>query len=106
MKNMGNIMKQAQKMQEELKRVQEEIARTEVTGEAGGGMVKVTMTGNHTVKRVAIDPAVAQDDVQMLEDLVAAAINDACRRVETMTKEQFSGMTAGMNLPPGMNLPF
>lgn len=103
---LGNIMKQAQKMQEGLQKAQEEIANMEVIGEAGAGLVKITMTGRHDVKRVEIAPDLMKDDKEMLEDLIAAAINDANRRVETMTQEKMSGLTAGMGLPPGMNLPF
>jgi DNA-binding YbaB/EbfC family protein len=102
----GNLMKQAQQMQENLQRAQEQIAQMEVTGEAGAGMVKVVMTGRHDVKRVDIDPALLQEDKSMLEDLLAAAVNDAVRRVEQVSKEKLSGLTAGMQLPPGMKLPF
>lgn len=102
----GNMMKQAQKLQEGMQRAQEEIAQLEVEGSAGGGMVKVTMTGRHEVKQVRIDPSVLSDDAEMVEDLVAAAINDAVRRVEETTKDKFSGLTGGMGLPPGMKLPF
>lgn len=103
---LGNLMKQAQQMQESLQRAQEEIAAMEVTGESGAGMVKVTMTGRHDVKRVEIDPSLMQDDKAMLEDLIAAAVNDAVRRVEQVSKDKLSGLTAGMSLPPGMKLPF
>ncbi|CAB0149676.1 Nucleoid-associated protein YbaB [Pseudidiomarina piscicola] len=104
---MGNMMKQAQQMQERMQQAQEEIANLEVTGEAGAGMVKVTMLGNHNVRRVNVDPSLLEDDDQeMLEDLIAAAINDAVRRVEQTTKERMSEVTGGMNLPPGMKLPF
>ena len=102
----GNMMKQAQKLQEGMQRAQEEIAQLEVEGSAGGGMVKVTMTGRHEVKRVVIAPDVLSDDAEMVEDLVAAAVNDAVRRVEETTKEKFAGLTGGMGLPPGMKLPF
>ena len=102
----GNIMKQAQKMQEGLQRAQEEIANIEVVGEAGAGLVKVTMTGRHDVKKIEIDPGLMKDDKEMLEDLLAAAINDANRRVEAMTQEKMAGLTTGMGLPPGMKLPF
>jgi DNA-binding YbaB/EbfC family protein len=102
----GNLMKQAQKMQADLQRAQEEIARAEVTGESGGGLVKVTMNGRHEVRRVQIDPSLVGDDREMLEDLVAAACNDASQRVERMTQERMAGITAGMPLPPGMKLPF
>jgi len=103
---MGNLMKQAQQMQENMQRMQEEIARMEVEGEAGGGMVKVTMTGKHELRRVQIDDSLMGDDKEMLEDLIAAAVNDAVRRIESTQQEKMSGMTAGMNLPPGMKLPF
>ena len=102
----GNIMKQAQQMQEGMQKAQEEIANMEVTGESGAGMVKITMTGKHDVKKVIIDPTLLGDDKDMLEDLIAAAVNDANRRVENMTQEKMSGLTAGMNLPAGMKLPF
>jgi hypothetical protein len=102
----GNLMKQAQKMQADLQRAQEEIARAEVTGESGGGLVRVTMSGRHEVRRVQIDPSLVGDDREMLEDLVAAACNDAAHRVEQMTQERMSGLTAGMALPPGLKLPF
>ncbi|GAA4365336.1 YbaB/EbfC family nucleoid-associated protein [Kangiella marina] len=103
---LGNMMKQAQQMQEKMQKAQEEIAQLEVTGEAGAGMVKVTMTGRHDVKRVEIDPSLMDDEKELLEDLVAAAINAAVRKVEETTKEKMAGATEGMNLPPGMNLPF
>ncbi len=103
---LGNIMKQAQQMQENMQKAQEEIAKLEVTGESGAGMVKITMTGRHDVKKVTIDPTLLGDDKDMLEDLIAAAVNDANRRVEKMTQEKMSGLTAGMNLPAGMKLPF
>ncbi len=104
--SLGNLMKQAQQMQENLQRAQEQIAAMEVTGESGAGLVKVTMTGRHDVKRVEIDPSLMQDDKGMLEDLIAAAVNDAVRRVEQLSKDKLSGLTAGMSLPPGMKLPF
>lgn len=104
---LGNMMKQAQQMQERMQKTQEEIAKMEVTGEAGAGLVKVTMLGNHNVRRVSIDPSLfADDDAEMIEDLVAAAINDAVRRVEQTSKEKMAEVTAGMNLPPGMKMPF
>lgn len=103
---MGNIMKQAQAMQDKMQRMQEEIARLEVTGEAGAGLVKVTMTGNHNVRRVSIDDSLMQDDKDMLEDLIAAAINDAARRVEETSKEKMASVTGGMQLPPGFKMPF
>ncbi len=101
---LGNIMKQAQKMQQDMLAAQEELAKTEVTGESGGGMVRVVMTGKHEVRRVAIDDSLIGDDKDMLEDLVAAAINDAVHKVEETTCEKMSGLTAG--LPGGLNLPF
>ena len=103
---MGNIMKQAQAMQEKMQRAQEEIAKLEVTGEAGAGMVKVTMLGNHNVRRVSIDDSLMSDDKEMLEDLIAAAINDAVRRVEETSKERMASVTGGMQLPPGFKMPF
>ena len=103
---LGNIMKQAQRMQEEMERAQEELARLEVAGESGGGMVKVHMLGNRDVKKLSIDPTLMNDDVTMLEDLVVAAMNDAIRKVEVVSKEKMASMTAGLNLPPGFKLPF
>ncbi|HGG60733.1 MAG TPA: YbaB/EbfC family nucleoid-associated protein [Gammaproteobacteria bacterium] len=101
---LGNIMKQAQKMQQDMQKAQEEIARLEVTGESGGGMAKVVMTGKHEVRRVEIDDALLGDDKDMLEDLIAAAINDAAHKVAAATREKMSGIAAG--LPAGLNLPF
>ena len=103
---LAGLMKQAQEMQENLKKVQEQIATMEVEGQSGAGMVKVIMTGRHDVKRVSIDPSVLSDDKDMLEDLIAAAINDAVRRVEFATQEKMASMTAGLPLPPGMKFPF
>jgi nucleoid-associated protein EbfC len=102
----GDIMKQAQQVQEDLQKKQEEIANTEVSGESGAGMVKIVMTGRHDVKRVEIDPALLKDDKEMLEDLIAAAVNDANRRVEKLSQDKMSDLTAGLNLPAGMKLPF
>ncbi|MGV6827112.1 MAG: YbaB/EbfC family nucleoid-associated protein [bacterium] len=102
----GNLMKQAQKMQADMQKAQEEMARMEVSGESGGGMVKVTMNGKHEVSRVEIDDSLMSDDKDMLEDLVAAACNDAVHKIETKTQERMSEMTSGINLPPGMKLPF
>ncbi len=102
----GDIMKQAQQVQENLQKTQSEIANREVTGEAGAGMVKVVMTGRHDVRRVDIDPALLKDDKEMLEDLFAAAVNDANRKVEKMSQELMSNVAAGLELPPGMKLPF
>ena len=104
--NINNLMKQAQAMQANMQKAQAEIATIEVIGESGGGMVKVTMTGKHEVKRVQIEPAVISEDREMLEDLIAAATNDAVHKVETRVQEKMSSLTAGMNLPPGMKLPF
>ncbi|GLP96904.1 YbaB/EbfC family nucleoid-associated protein [Paraferrimonas sedimenticola] len=105
---MGNLMKQAQQMQDRMAKVQEEIARMEVTGEAGAGMVKVTMNGAHNVRRVEIDPSLLgdEDEKEMLEDLIAAACNDAARRVEENQKSKMAEVTGGMNLPPGFKMPF
>ena len=102
----AGLMQQAQKMQEKMAKAQEELAIREVEGQSGAGMVKVTMTGKHAVKRVQIDPKLLAEDRDMLEDLIAAAINDAVHRVEAMTQEQMGSLTAGMQLPPGMKLPF
>ncbi len=102
---LGGLMKQAQAMQENMKKAQEQLAQMEVEGQAGAGMVKVVMTGAHEVRRVSIDPSV-MDDREMLEDLVAAALNDAVRRGEALSKEKMAGFTAGLNLPPGFKLPF
>jgi nucleoid-associated protein EbfC len=106
MSNFGNMMKQAQAIQRNMEKAQQEIAQMEVVGEAGGGMVRVTMTGRHEVRRVQIEPTAIGDDREMLEDLIAAAINDAVRKVESTTQEKMSGLMAGMKLPPGMKLPF
>jgi DNA-binding YbaB/EbfC family protein len=104
--NIGQLMKQAQQMQENMRRMQEELATVEVEGQSGAGMVKVIMTCKHEVKRLSIDPSLVGDDREMLEDLVAAAFNDATRRVEQTVAEKMSGFTAGLGLPPGMKLPF
>ncbi|WP_371379645.1 YbaB/EbfC family nucleoid-associated protein [Thalassotalea aquiviva] len=103
---MGNLMKQAQQMQAKMQKAQEEIANMEVTGEAGAGMVKVTMTGNHNVRRVEIDESLMEDDKDMIEDLVAAAFNDAVRRVEEESKTKMGSVTGGMQMPPGFKMPF
>jgi DNA-binding YbaB/EbfC family protein len=103
---LGNMMKQAQKMQENMQKAQAELAEMEVTGKAGGGMVSVTMNGRHDVKRVSIDDALLEEDKDMLEDLVAAAVNDAVQQVEKTSQEKMAGMMGGMQLPPGMKLPF
>ena len=108
MKNpLGDLMKQAQAMQGNLQRAQEELARLEVSGESGGGMVKVTMTGRHDVRRVCIDSTLLEEpDRELIEDLVASAVNDAVRKVEEEVKQKFSGLTSGMGLPGGLKLPF
>ena len=107
MKNqLAGLMKQAQKMQDDMKKAQDELANVEVEGKSGAGMVKVTMTCKHDVKRVIIDPSLLADDKDMLEDLVAAAMNDAVRRAEATTSERMSGLTAGMNMPAGFKMPF
>ena len=103
---LAGLMKQAQQMQENMKRVQDELATLEVEGQSGAGMVKVVMTCRHDVKRVTIDPSLLTDDKDMLEDLVAAAFNDALRRAEATAQEKMGGLTAGMALPPGFKLPF
>ena len=102
----GNLMKKAQKMQEDMQKAQEKLAEMEVTGKAGGSLVTVVMTGKHDVKRVSIDDSLLEEDKDMLEDLVAAAVNDAVQQVEKTSQEQMSGMMDGMQLPPGMKLPF
>ncbi|HEX6297718.1 MAG TPA: YbaB/EbfC family nucleoid-associated protein [Burkholderiales bacterium] len=104
--NIGQLMKQAQQMQENMRRMQEQLGTLEVEGQSGAGMVKVQMTCKHEVKRVSIDPSLLGDDREMLEDLVAAAFNDASRRVESTIAEKMSGMTAGLGLPAGFKLPF
>jgi nucleoid-associated protein EbfC len=103
---MGNLMKQAQQMQEKMAKAQEQLAKMEVIGESGAGMVKVTMTGGHSVRRVEIDDSLMEDDKDMLEDLISAAFNDAVRRVEEQNKEKMGALTGGMQLPPGMKMPF
>ncbi len=103
---LAGLMKQAQAMQDNLKKAQDELALIEVSGESGAGLVKVTMTCKHDVKRVVIDPSLFGDDKDMLEDLIAAAINDAVQKVERMTQEKMSSLMGGMQLPPGMKLPF
>jgi len=103
---MGNLMKQAQKMQEQMAKAQEELASAEVTGESGAGLVKVVMTGRHDVKRVELDDSIMEEDKDMLEDLLAAAVNDAVRKIEQNNAEHMSKLTSGMGLPAGMKLPF
>merc|ERR1712078_482344 len=104
--SIGKMMQQAQAMQGKMEEAQKELARMEVTGEAGAGMVKVTMTGKHEVKNVQIDPSALEEDAEFLEDLIAAAINDAVQHVESASKEKMSDMTGGMELPEGMKFPF
>jgi DNA-binding YbaB/EbfC family protein len=104
--NIGNLMKQAQVMQERMQKAQAEVQNIEVVGESGGGMVKVTLTGGHQVKRVQIEPAVAAEDREMLEDLLVAAFNDAAHKVAQRTQEMMAAVTAGLQLPPGVKLPF
>ena len=103
---LAGLMKQAQAMQENLKKAQEELAHVEVSGESGSGLVKVTMTCKHEVKRITIDPSLLADDKDMLEDLVAAAFNDGLRRAEEVSAEKMGKLTAGLPLPPGMKFPF
>ncbi len=103
---LGNLMKQAQQMQENMKNMQEQLAKMEIEGQSGAGMVKVVMTCRYDVKRVSIDDSLIGDDKEMLEDLLAAAVNDAVRRVEAISQEKMAGFTSGMGLPPGMKLPF
>jgi nucleoid-associated protein EbfC len=105
--NIGNMMKQAQQLQANMQRAQAEIASMEVTGEAGGGMAKIVMTGKHEVRRVTLDPSIiSAEDKDMLEDLVAAAVNDAVQKVERTTQEKMSSLMGGMSLPPGFKMPF
>lgn len=103
---LGKLMRQAQQMQENMQKAQEQLADLEVRGQSGGGMVTVTMTCRHEVRRVNIDDSMIGEDREMLEDLIAAATNDALRKVEETVQEKFSGMASGMALPPGMKLPF
>jgi len=104
--NVGQMMRQAQQMQENMQKVQAEIAQLEIVGESGGGMVRVTMTGKHEVRRVVIDPQLALDDREMIEDLVAAACNDAVHKVEAAVQQKMAGVMGGMKLPAGLKLPF
>ncbi|AKH69754.1 DNA-binding protein, YbaB/EbfC family [Spongiibacter sp. IMCC21906] len=106
MKDLNELMKKASEMQEQMQKAQEEAANIEVQGEAGAGLVKVTMTGRHDVRRVQIDPTLLSEDKEMLEDLVAAAVNDAVKRVEVTNQDKLSGMFSGMNMPPGFKMPF
>jgi DNA-binding YbaB/EbfC family protein len=103
---LGALMKQAQQMQENLKKAQEELGKIEVEGQSGAGLVKVVITCKFNVKKVSIDPSLVGEDKDMLEDLVMAAMNDAVAKAEAATQAKMAGLTAGMNLPPGMGLPF
>ena len=104
---LGGLMKQAQKMQEDMQKAQEEIAKMEVTGQSGGGLVSIVSNGRHECKRVSIDDSLFEDDdKEMLEDLIAAAINDAAQKMEAESKNKMSGLTDGISLPPGMKMPF
>ncbi|PKH21387.1 YbaB/EbfC family nucleoid-associated protein [Enterobacterales bacterium CwR94] len=103
---LGNLMKQAQQMQDKMAKVQEEIAAMEVTGESGAGLVKVTINGAHNCRRVEVDPSLLEDDKDMLEDLIAAAFNDAARRIAESQQEKMSSVSSGMQLPPGFKMPF
>ncbi len=103
---MGNLMKQAQQMQEQMQKMQEELANAEVTGEAGAGLVKITMTGRHDVRMVSIDPSLLEEEKEILEDLIAAAMNDAVRKVEKNQKDRMADVTGGLNMPAGFKMPF
>lgn len=103
---LGNLMRQAQQMQETMKKAQAELAALEVTGESGAGMVKVTLNGHHEAKKVTIEPKLLTEDKDMLEDLLVAAVNDAVRKIAARSQEKYSGLMSGLNLPPGMKLPF
>jgi len=104
--NIGDLMKQAQQLQEQMQKAQEKIANIEVTGESGAGLVKVVMTGRHDVRRIDIDPSLLKEEKEVLEDLLAAAVNDAVRRVEESNRDLMSGLTQGMNIPGGFKMPF
>lgn len=106
MKGLGDLMKQAQEMQANMQKMQEDLAKAEVKGEAGAGLVSVIMTGRHDIKRVSIDDSLMTEDKEMLEDLLAAAVNDAVRKVETQNRDQMAKMTAGMGIPPDFKMPF
>ena len=106
MNGLGDLMKQAQKMQEKMQKAQEEVANVEVIGESGAGMVSITMTGKHDVKSVSIQDSLLTEDKEILEDLIAAAVNDAVRKVEDSTKDMMSSVTSGLPLPPGFKMPF
>ncbi len=106
MKGLGDLMKQAQQMQANMQKMQEDLAHAEVTGQAGAGLVSVVMTGRHDVKSVSIDDSLMSEDKEMLEDLLAAAVNDAVRKIETRNRDEMEKMTAGMGMPPGFKMPF
>ncbi|GMU46880.1 MAG: hypothetical protein AMXMBFR26_16620 [Porticoccaceae bacterium] len=106
MKDLNDLMQQARQMQEKMQQLQQQAAAAEVVGEAGAGLVQVRMTGRHDVRKVSIDPGLLQEDVEILEDLLAAAVNDAVRKVEARQKELLGGLAAGIPLPPGFKLPF
>lgn len=106
MKGLGDLMKQAQQMQEKMQQAQQEVASVEVSGESGAGMVKIVMTGKHDVKSVNIDTSLFNEDKEILEDMIAAAVNDAVRKVEEQTKDMMSSVTNGIPLPPGFKMPF
>jgi len=106
MKGLGDLMKQAQQMQEKMQDAQKEVANVEVSGESGAGLVKVVMTGRHDVKSVKIDPTLLSEDIEVMEDMIAAAMNDAVRKVEEETKDMMSSVTNGIPLPPGFKMPF
>ena len=103
---MGNLMKQAQKMQEGMQKLQEDLAKSEVTGEAGAGLVQVIMSGQHDVRKITIDPSLFNEDREMLEDLLAAAVNDAVRKVEDSNKKKMASLASGFGLPPSVKMPF
>jgi DNA-binding YbaB/EbfC family protein len=103
---LGNLMRQAQQMQDSMKKAQAELAELEVIGEAGAGMVKVTMNGHHEAKKVTIEPKLLGEDKDLLEDLLVAAVNDAARKIAARSQEKYSGLMSGLNLPPGVKLPF
>ncbi|TQV87373.1 YbaB/EbfC family nucleoid-associated protein [Aliikangiella coralliicola] len=106
MNNLGGLMKQAQQMQEKMQKAQEDVASLEVVGESGAGLVKVSMTGRHDVTKIEIDDGLLSDEKEILEDLIAAAVNDAVRKVEAESKEKMASVTSGMSLPPGFKMPF
>lgn len=106
MPNLNDLMKQAQQLQEQMQKAQEKLANAEVTGEAGAGLVKIVMTGRHDVRRVSIDPSLLKEEKEVLEDLIAAAVNDAVRRIESSSRDMLGGLTQGMQMPPGFKMPF